>query len=342
MTILARRPAVGAEKGLSAETIPLRPLAAAGDQPYSDVFVHPWVPSWLTGTEWRLHLDSTLTHMMTGQKEPQPAALAAINYPRDRTVKTPPDAFTLVDVMRGALGAGPCEYVLDIEGLNKTRSTGAAGTGKPTASATCSERGGLVFYYLGERSETPRRHDDLIATDSALESIEKIKDFLDAAHGRIQEYLAWSDEVVRLAEPARSDPATRELADRVIAQARSMRALWEHMTAAGKPCAFPAEWRAVLDHCKDMVRDGAVDVGERVRRLDPQMRGAGEEVDGGMQVCRRIVKQIRQDAALAAAGEPKAVKLAEAVRQKCRDILRNKHYKEQDSVRLGPAKEATR
>ena len=79
-----------------------------------------------------------------------------------------------------------------------------------------------------------------------------------------------------------------------------------------------------------------------MRQFDPQMRGAGEEVDGGMQVCRRIVKQIRQDAALAAAADPKAVKLAEAIRQKCRDILRNKHYKEQDSVRLGPAKEAAR
>ena len=138
MTILARRPAVGAAKGLAAETMPLRALPAAGDQPYSDVFVHPWVPSWLAGGEWRLHLEGSLTHMMTGQKEPQPAALVAINYPRDRTVKTPPDAYTLVDVMRQSLGAGPCEYVLDIEGINKTRSTGVAGTGKPTAAATTS------------------------------------------------------------------------------------------------------------------------------------------------------------------------------------------------------------
>ena len=93
--------------------------------------------------------------MMTRRKIAVPEFLVAINYPRDRVKQTPLAALTLVDVMRDTLGTGPCQYILDLEGLNKTRSTGAAGTGKPTASATCSERGALVYYYLGERSESP-------------------------------------------------------------------------------------------------------------------------------------------------------------------------------------------
>jgi len=336
MTILVKRPAVGAASGMASETLPVPLLPPAGDTPYSDVFVHPHVPSWFSGHEWRLYLETSLTHMMTQRKVAVPEFLLAINYPRDRVKQTPLSALTLVDVMRDTLGAGPCEYILDLEGLNKTRSTGAAGTGKPTASATCSERGGLVFYYLGEREESPRRNDPLMVADEALSSIEKIKDFLDAAHARIQEYLVWSDGVVRLAEDAKArNPQARDLAGRVIPIAREMRELWQAMVEHDKPCVHPAEWRMALDYCKDLVRQGAPDLGARIREFDPQMRGAGEEVDGGMQACRLIVKRIRQEAALAGSADPAALKLAVDIRQRCRDILRNKHYKEGDSVRLG-------
>jgi hypothetical protein len=242
----------------------------------------------------------------------------------------------LVDVMRQSLGAGPCEYILDLEGLNKTRSTGAAGTGKPVASATCSEHGALVYYYLGDRSDYPRRGETLALTDDALVSVEKIKDFLDAAHARIQEYLAWSDEIVKLAQDAKAhDPRTAGLADRVLPIARGMRELWDTMRQEDKPCAHPLEWRMALDHCKDLIREESPNFVERICEFDPQMRGAGEEVDGGMQACRLIVKRIRQEAALAGADDPATAKLAAVLRQRCRDILRNKHYKEGDSVRLG-------
>jgi hypothetical protein len=175
-----------------------------------------------------------------------------------------------------------------------------------------------------------------VSTDEALISIEKIKDFLDAAYARIQEYLAWSDAIVRVAEEAKArNPQARDLAERIIPIAREMRELWQAMIDHDKPCTHPQEWRMALDHCKDLVRRGAPDLGARVREFDPQMRGAGEEVDGGMQACRLIVKRIRQEAALAGSADPAALKLAAEIRQRCRDILRNKHYKEGDSVRLG-------
>jgi hypothetical protein len=336
MTLLVKRPAVGAASGIACETLPVPLLPPEGDTPYSDVYVHPHVPSWFSGAQWRLHLETSLTHMMTHKKVVVPDFLLAINYPRDRVKQTPLSALTLVDVMRDTLGAGPCEYILDLEGLNKTRSTGAAGTGKPTAAATCSEHGALVFYYLGEREESPRRDDPLMVTDEALSSIEKIKDFLDAAHARIQEYLACSDEIIRAAEQSKArNPQTGDLADRIIPIAREMRELWQAMVDHDKPCVHPEEWRMALDYCKDLVRQGAPDLGNRVREFDPQMRGAGEEVDGGMQACRMIVKRIRQEAALAGSTDPAALKLAADIRRRCRDILRNKHYKEGDSVRLG-------
>ena len=235
MTILVRRPAAGAAAGIASETLPVPTLPTAGDQPYSDVYYHPWVPSWFSGSEWRLHLETSRQHMMTHKQVPVPEHLLAINYPRDRVRETPLDALTLVDVMRQSLAAGPCEYILDLEGLNKTRSTGAAGTGKPVASATCSEHGVLIYYYLGERSDYPRRRETLALTDDAMVSVEKIKDFLDAAHARIQEYLAWSDEIVKLARDAKArDPRTAGLADRILPIARGMRELWDTNSPGGQ------------------------------------------------------------------------------------------------------------
>jgi len=335
MTILTRRPAVGARAGLTSETLPIPTLPAEGAAPYSDVYYHPRVPSWLTGSQWRLHFETVLTAMITHEKVRLPDPLLAINYPRDRLPETPLDAFTLVDVMRGALGTGPCEYILDLEGLNKTRSTGAAGTGKPTTAATCAERGALVYYYLGERSEAARPDEPLICTHDALESVEKVKDFLDAAHARIQEYLAWSRQIVDEAKrAAAAEPKNRELADRIIPIALEMQQFWDTVVEHDKPCADPMEWRMALDHCKDLIRRGAPDVGQRIRDFDAQMRGAGEEVDGGMQLCRMIVKRIRQEAALAGSTDPEVQRFAATIRQRCRDVLRNKHYKEGDSVRL--------
>ena len=39
-------------------------------------------------------------------------------YPIDRTQETPLNRFVLVDIMRGTLGMGPCQYILDLEGLD--------------------------------------------------------------------------------------------------------------------------------------------------------------------------------------------------------------------------------
>jgi len=335
MTILANRPRVGAPSGMASRTMPVRPLGADGDDPYSDVYVHPRVPSWFFGNEWRLYLQTTLTHMMTKEKVTVPEFLVAINYPRDRVKETPLDAYTLVDVMMGALGRGPCEYILDLEGLNRTRSTGAADTGKPTVAATCSAHGALVNYYLGERSESARRDEALVVAGAALSTVEGISDFLDAAYARIQEYLSWSDGLVALAEKTRAaNPQAGELADRIIPIAREMRELWDKMVRQDKPCANPMEWRLALEHCKNLIRTGAPDLGMRVHQFDPQMRGAGEEVDGGMQACRMIVRRIRQEAAVSGAADPAALEFAAAVRRRCQQILRNKHYKEGGSVSI--------
>ena len=50
------------------------------------------------------------------------AAADVIVYPIDRTQGTPLNVFCLVDIMRGTLGFGACQYVLDLEGLDAQSS----------------------------------------------------------------------------------------------------------------------------------------------------------------------------------------------------------------------------
>jgi len=52
----------------------------------------------------------------------QPEPSKAVVYPIDRTRGTPLDVFCLVDIMRGTLGFGACQYVLDLEGLDAQSS----------------------------------------------------------------------------------------------------------------------------------------------------------------------------------------------------------------------------
>ena len=53
--------------------------------------------------------------MFTLLDDPTRVAPACTIVTRSAYVRTPPEAFTVIDVARNALGMGPCEYVLDLE-----------------------------------------------------------------------------------------------------------------------------------------------------------------------------------------------------------------------------------
>jgi len=64
-------------------------------------------------------------------------------YPSDRAKDTPLAMFTPVDIVRQTLGVGPCEYVLDREGLSQ-RSVNEGRKVLAAASATPRRRSNTV------------------------------------------------------------------------------------------------------------------------------------------------------------------------------------------------------
>src|SRR6185295_13713198 len=106
----------------------------------------------------------------------------AVLYPVNRVESTPLDAFTVIDLVRNTLGAGPCEYLLDLEG-NKSEYKGRA---------TCSSRDNLKRIYTAGEQKAKHAEVEKILQD-ALIFVKHIRGritrYVDFGH-KIREYLA--------------------------------------------------------------------------------------------------------------------------------------------------------
>ncbi|NQT88462.1 hypothetical protein HQ560_16970 [bacterium] len=90
-----------------------------------------------------------------------------VAYPVDRSRHTPLDVFCLTDIMRQALGVGPCQYVLDLEGLGKTADATPAQVvewlEREIERGRAARQADAVRARLGEMVEHVRRVDARIA-----------------------------------------------------------------------------------------------------------------------------------------------------------------------------------
>ena len=99
-----------------------------------------------------------------------------IIYPISRTAATPLDAFTVADIMRGTLGVGPCEYILDVEGQHSNYK----------GRATCSVRDTLNPIYLAHQQRERRAEIEQVLNDLMI--------FIRFIRGRIGEYVTFGHD----------------------------------------------------------------------------------------------------------------------------------------------------
>jgi hypothetical protein len=108
-------------------------------------------------------------------------ATAITCYPIDRTAATPLDAFTPMDVVRNTLGVGPCQYVLDAEGLESDEEARPEAVAawidkrlkKPNAAATAEDvkaRLDSMAAYISRAQERLQKYWD--AADSLCETLQ--------------------------------------------------------------------------------------------------------------------------------------------------------------------------
>jgi hypothetical protein len=113
----------------------------------------------------------------------------AVVYPVNRVEGTPLEAFTVIDLVRNTLGAGPCEYLLDLEG-NKAEYKGRA---------TCSSRDNLKRIYTAGEQKAKHAEVEKILQDALI--------FVKHIRGRITRYVDFGHKIREyLAEQKKAHP----------------------------------------------------------------------------------------------------------------------------------------
>ncbi len=185
-------------------------------------------------------------------------------YPIDRSPATPLTAFCVNDVMRSALGTGPCQYVLEAEGM---------GTEYPATPD-------LVSRWLEEQF----RKGKLKKESAALrERLDQMARHVEEVQGRIRDYGKLADKIQSAcADPGPNGPLAQEVLKlleemrRAVADDEDIRRSAEQVTqevlALAEKEVGADEWQAEMG----------------------KVRALGATQDGSLARCRMILRQVIQ------------------------------------------------
>ncbi|MCY3023163.1 MAG: hypothetical protein NTW87_29655 [Planctomycetota bacterium] len=225
-------------------------------------------------------------------------------YPINRAGKTPADAYAVADVMRDTLGVGPCEYLLDVENQQS----------KYVGRATCSTRDKLGEIYKNGQQKQKRAEVEK-TLDEALTFVKHIRGritrYVDFGH-KILEYLAEQKKAhAELSEPiATLEKLTAELDVRFDRRKAEIKTP-EHVAAMND------EFRKnVLDDTSP----GALDKCKAYAKALVVIGGSQDELAGE---CRWVVKSLRQRAGTLMAVDPRIAPIANEIRARTQEALRN-------------------
>ncbi len=228
----------------------------------------------------------------------------AVIYPISRVSGTPLDAYTVVDIVRGTLGVGPCEYILDVEGQ----------ASQYRGRATCSNRDTLNPIYQSRRQKAKR---------AVIEkSLKEVMAFIRHIRGRIEQYRAFGREVE--AYLAGQEQARPELAGPLGDLAKLAGAIEPAVTRRRAKIKTPAEAQAMVDEFRRTMLDyEGKDAYARCKRFTAALVEIGGNQDELVGECRWAVRVLRQRAGIAMALDPRIKAVATEIRRRSRKVLRN-------------------
>jgi len=224
-------------------------------------------------------------------------------YPINRLPQTPPDVFTVVDVMRNTLGVGPCEHILDVEGQKQQLK----------GRATCSVRVELNKLYEAKEQKT-RKAD-------AEGFLKQGETFVAHIRGRINGYADYGHQMLALLAAKKKEQP--ELAP-VFAPLEKLLGYIDASIAAQLPKIKTPEDHAKLfaQFRKELLEDTSPEATAKVKQWCEALVDIGGTQDELVGHCRWAVKNVRQKAGLIMVQEPKAAALMADVRAKAQDVLR--------------------
>jgi hypothetical protein len=228
----------------------------------------------------------------------------AIFYPVNRVEKTPLEAFTVIDMVRNTLGAGPCEYLLDLEG-NKAEYKGRA---------TCSSRDTLKKIYTEGQQKAKHNDVEKVLQDDLI--------FVKHIRGRITRYVDFGHTMrAYLAEQKKAHP---ELRDGIGELEKIAEEIDARFAAREEKIKTPDHVAKMNDDFRRDVMDyEGPDALERCMKYALALVVVGDNQDELSGECRWVVKALRQKAGLLMAVDARMTPVATEIRAKTQEVLRN-------------------
>jgi len=225
-------------------------------------------------------------------------ASAIVIYPIDRAEATPLTLFCPIDITRGTLGMGACQYILAIEGLG--------GEGNPTPA--------VVTEWV-ERQFARNRAGRMAARIKS--QLDAMVDNMARTEDRIEAYEALARDVLaRCGKPGAAGEGTEAASELRRIAGEMLRAVASRREAV----AGPDEARRLADGIAALI--GQPDAIEECRRLGERLRAIGAAQDATLARCRMGARRLRQCCRMAAAGRKEMPRWCRAVLARVESVLR--------------------
>lgn len=268
------------------------------ERPVAPLIAEPVNPCWLESDRAFVRVPSSGSP--TGHRSVTGAYEALIVYPLDRSRATPLTVFCPVDVMRNALGVGPCQYILDAEGF------GSDAAATPDEVTRWIER-------LFERKRDEREE------DAIGERLEQMVRHIEHVRTRIEGYGEFAREVQGLCENGGES-------EDVVVTARKLREIAAEIersaTRRRVEMANASQARQLADAMAALI--GGENALAECRALGAALRTIGAAQDNALATCRMAVRRLKQRCRTAAARHPGAADLAKKVQELAEQMLRKK------------------
>jgi hypothetical protein len=228
----------------------------------------------------------------------------AVIYPINRVPETPLEAYSVLDVARSALGAGPCEYILDVGNQRATNK----------GHATCWTRDYLVDVYTKGAQKSRRQEID--------QNLDQVLTFVKNIRDRITKYADFMRQMQDyLAAQAKAHP---ELKDSIAALQKIAQEADRRYRAREEKIKTPAYVeRLNEDFRKSLLDYEGADAVKRVQGYTEPLVEVGDNQDELAGELRWVVRAMRQKAGLLVASDPRMEPLATEIRAKTQEVLRN-------------------
>ncbi len=255
-----------------------------------------------------------LSKKFIGVKGPMEFVLV---YPSERRGETPLAASTPVDLLRDTLGVGPCEYVLDREGLQgRSANAGRKSFGRGVCDTTTPIE--YLFIMGSEARENAligHLLDDILADNVAI-------------NARVLEFRRFGEDLGSACAAMRKETASASpLLDEAEKTAKAIEAYYQEKLPT---IHNPAHAAGVARRLRELTsRNDPENLGE-CKTLTYELRDIAGTQHTMVGEYRVMVKKLRQEAAIQGSESPAASKIAESIRKLGGQVLRKKYGVEAD------------